>query len=167
MADLDCVHHRPVINIIGAVEINDLLYRSRINASESADAFEQVLVGSRVVHGPLAGPRASAPQAKARIVRITEYIGVAKTCPHPFVLLHVPIRGKRKIFVLDRRVLFKRPLRVQHAPGVEKPQQSDGECGPVTHAIVKAGFRITPATHQAAAWCSHWFRRRGVRDALV
>src|ERR1700676_648077 len=101
------------------------------------------------------------------MVRITEYIGIAKTCPDPFVLLILPIGGKREILVLDRRVFFKRSLRVQHAPGGEKPQKTDGECGPVTHAIVKAGFRITPATHQAAASVAHWFRRPAQRATLV
>jgi hypothetical protein len=47
------------------------------------------------------------------MVGITEYIGIAKTRPDPFMFLILPIGWKRKILVLDRRVFFKRPLRVQ------------------------------------------------------
>jgi hypothetical protein len=58
------------------------------------------------------------------MVRITVYIGIAKTCPDPFVLLILPIVGEREIFVLDRRVFFKRSLRVQQAQ--EEHHYSEG-----------------------------------------
>ena len=53
VANLDRVHHRPVIDVIGAIEIHHLLYRTGIDARQPADAFEQMPVGSRVIHGPL------------------------------------------------------------------------------------------------------------------
>src|ERR1019366_3727677 len=107
MADLDRVHDRPVVNVIGAVQIHNLLDRTRIDARQPADTCEQVSVGSRVIHGPLTGPRAVGSQAKARMVRITKDIGIPKTRPDPFVLLILPIGGKREILVLDCRVFFK------------------------------------------------------------
>src|ERR1035438_118548 len=113
MADLDRVHDRPVVNVIGAVQIHNLLDRTRIDARQPADTCEQVSVGSRVIHGPLTGPRAVGSQAKALMVRITKDIGIPKTRPDPFVLLILPIGGKREILVLDCRVFFKGSLRVQ------------------------------------------------------
>ena len=60
MANLHRIHHGPVVHIIGTVEVDHLFHRTCINASQPADAFQEVPVGSWKVHGPLAGPWASA-----------------------------------------------------------------------------------------------------------
>jgi hypothetical protein len=67
------------------------------------------------------------------MVRISKDIGIAKTRPDPFVLLILPIGGKREILVLDCGVFFKGSLRLQQSQEAQESERSHRERGTEAH----------------------------------
>ena len=53
---LDSVHDGPVIHVVFAVKVDDLLNRTRIDARQPADALQQVPVGRSQGRGGGRGP---------------------------------------------------------------------------------------------------------------
>src|ERR1700733_7423187 len=89
-------------------------------------------IGSRIIHGPIAGERTAVSVDDSRMVWIAVNIGIAQARPHPLCFL-VPIRRLRKIRVLDGGVLFEGLLSVKNAPSGENRHETKGEGDTETH----------------------------------
>ena len=114
--DFDGVQPRVVEHVVVIVQIDRLLHGARVNARQPVDGGGQVAVGTRIVDGPVGvsfAPVESAAPARLP-VEIDARGGVHEAGEGPLPG-HGPIRGKREIEVLPRRILAERTLRKQRA----------------------------------------------------
>src|SRR5689334_1748079 len=111
MPDLHRVHRRPVVHIVGAVEIYHLLHGARVDAAQTPDALQKVAVGARVIGGPV-GVAAAEAAINA---------GNAQPRASPFKRA-VPIGRNREIAILAAGIFLEGPLRPQQTQRAEDYQ---------------------------------------------